>query len=147
MVKTRVIKKLSFVALMLTSVFLLSGCIKNITPLPQEERYKYINQMEEALELETAGEVGTKTYDDGDGVFTRSYMRTTVTSVEAYPIMRERLNDLGLPGACEEGSKELSMVCIIGQVNIEIGRASTEAETTYIIITDPYNGRNQNEEQ
>lgn len=147
MVKNRSIKKLLLVALMLASVFLLSGCfVKGIKPLPFEERYQYIHEVQKALELDTVGEVGPETYDDetSGGVFTKSYLKTTVRGTNTFSIVKERIIKLS-QNECEESSSGLTMTCPIGQIVVAIGKYSPEEDTVYITLTDTYSGRNQQE--
>lgn len=141
-----IMKKLFFATVIILSTLLLTGCIKNIVPLPEKESYQYIYQLEESLDLDSAGRVRTKTYDNGDGVFNIAYLTTTIIGPDAYTILRERLNKLGGEG-CQEGTNETSIVCIIGQVHVEMKRTSTDAPSVFIRIEDPYNGRNQYEEK
>lgn len=102
--------------------------------------------MENDLDLDTAGRLSTKKYDNGDGVFSIIYMQVTVIGPDAYIIVRERLNNLE-DGICEEAASETYIECYIGQVHVEMRRTSLEAPSILIRIKDPHNGRNQNEEK
>lgn len=135
-----IMKKLVFITAMMFFTLLLSGCVQGIMPLPFTERYQNIHQTEEALELDTAGEVSEKIYDDNDGVFNESYIKMEVTGSEAYSIVVDHLKKI-TTNPCRENRDDLALECSVGQVRVQLTRDSLESPVVYIKISDAYGGR------
>lgn len=140
MISPHVSKKLASVLLVIATAIPLSGCVKGATPLPYAQRYQYIHQTEEALDLDTAGEVGEKIYDDNDGVFNESYIKTEVVGSETYSIVNERLKNIAT-ASCRDDNDQLVLECGVGQVLVKMQRDSLESPIVYIKISDRYSGQ------
>lgn len=57
------------IAIAVMALFL-SGC--QYAPLPKEQRYQFINEVKDAVDLPSAGEIVSESYDKNDGILSPS---------------------------------------------------------------------------
>jgi hypothetical protein len=124
-------------ALTLSGMTLLSGCGGGFTALPDEERYQYVNEIKDAVDLGTVGEVTLGGYDTGDGVFSPSHYTVRIEGdTTSFTTLKERVADL--PGVeCRDAGNQIS--CHLGQADIVVTKITEKA--VVISITDVYGGR------
>jgi hypothetical protein len=136
---TKLLPKIALSVGAIATVLALSGCIKGLTPLPDAERYQYVNQVKEDLDYKAAGEVIKENYDNSDGVFGVSYFEATVKGPEAFDTLRAKLQLLATK-PCNP-ILETSIGCYVGQVDVALFGNREQANFR---ITDANNGRNPN---
>jgi len=124
----------------LGGVLVLSGCAQ-LTSLPDEERYQYINQVKDDLGYADTGKVVREQYDTGDGVFSPSFFYTEIEG----PTTFDRLTETSQELATQQCNLlvDIQTRCDVGQVSILISRDSLEDTSITLKITDASNGRNQ----
>lgn len=143
MIKILPVKRtLIFIATIIGTATIVSGCsyIKDITPLPDGQRYKYINEVVEAVDLDTAGTIVGGGYDNGDGVFDPSLYRVDIEGEATYDLLNTRLK--AIPDIkCQDSAKKVQTSCILGQVDITLIRDTTETQEVQFQLTDVFSGR------
>jgi hypothetical protein len=131
-----VIGGLIALSLSFSSWLLNSGFI----PLPDEERYQYIDEIKDKLDYESSGEVLKARYDNGDGVFSPSFFMAEVESAEAYAILTERTQSL--PNVTCSLTLPIQTRCDVEGVVIQITNVDSNHPKSVILeITDTSNGR------
>ena len=141
MYRTSKIKQVAVAATIgLGGMLVLSGC-EQLSSLPDEERYKYVNQVKEDLDYASSGEISRERYDTGDGVFSPSFFYSELEGDTSFDILTQRLQSL--PDVdCEALVTEQSR-CYIGRVEVKITRIGVSK--TALQITDSSNGRTSDE--
>jgi hypothetical protein len=128
-------KKLLFIFILISSMTFLNGC-----SLPTAQRYKYINEVKDALELETAGKLISGEYDKNSGTIEPSYYKAIIEGKETYTTLDTRLKNI--PGINCRSHNERQTTCDSGQVEIFLSRKDNTSTSNYILINDAYSGRN-----
>lgn len=134
-----IFKKILSVFILSTFALTTSGCVQGIFPLPTEQRYQYIHEVRDDLDLKTAGTILEEKYDDSDGVFNRSYLNIILEGEDALKTIKNRAFSIS-NADCDE-FKDGTITCLIGQVDLNIGYSASNQNEVYINITDPFNGR------
>lgn len=90
-VKKRKIMGVSLIALI--GVTSLTGCnvIKDLKPLPDEQRYHYIDRVLSDIDYQNIGEVTFEEKDNGDGVFAPSYKRIGIKGSDVFEKIAKKL--------------------------------------------------------
>lgn len=117
------------------AVTLLSGC-GQLTPLPDKERYQYIDGALADLDYESAGQIKSFIKDNGDGVFAPSVKLAVYSNDDAYDTLADRL--LSLPNADCGGNSGRQILCSYGQVTVHIAKSEDEVKLS---LTDTLGGR------
>jgi hypothetical protein len=131
----------SAIAVGLGGLFLLSGC-GQYAPLPDEERYQYINQVKDDLDYEDSGKVLKSEYDKGDGVFSPSVFYAEIQGSETYSTLSNELQNLP-EVKCDAASAEQTR-CSIGQADVTITKLDGLDNIVALRILDSFSGRNPN---
>jgi hypothetical protein len=126
-------------ALVLTGITLLSGCGSGIITLPDGERYQYVNEVKNAVELETSGEIVEGYYDNGDGVFSPSTYRAVVKGENSFDTLVTRVEEL--PGTDCRDAQPIQLKCTFNHVSISVTRESENSNVVRFSVIDTYNGR------
>lgn len=116
----------------------LSGC-GDLRSLPDEERYQFINQVKDGVDLPSAGEIITQSYDNGDGVFSPSVYQAQLKGDTTYQKLKERIVTLSDVKDCITDETETN--CKRGHVDIFVGKSRESSGKVFLRITDKYNGR------
>jgi len=129
----------------LGGVLVLSGCgvLEQAKPLPDKERYQFINEVKDGLRYKEAGEIVSEQYDTADGVFAPSYFYAEVKSEDAFDLLTGKAEELATR-QCDALSPTQTR-CSSGQVNIQITRETTEDLSVILEIVDAYSGRTPDE--
>jgi len=122
----------------LGGMLVLSGCTQ-LSSLPNEERYQYINQVKDELDYAATGQIIKEQYDSGDGVFSPSFFYVEVEG----PATFDRLTETSKELATRQCNllADIQTKCDVGQVSILISRDSIEDTSITLKITDASNGR------
>jgi hypothetical protein len=141
-------KIFAVVVLGLVGAFTLSGCwmsnvIEQSQPLPDEERYQFINEAKDGLRYKEAGEVVSEQYDTADGVFAPSYFYAEVKGEDAFDLLTARARELATR-QCDALSPTQTR-CSSGQVDIRLTRESTEDLFVTVEVIDGDSGRTPSE--
>ena len=120
-------------------MLLLTGCGK-FFPLPDRERYQFINQALEAIDYKTAGEITLERKDKGDGLVSPSFYAVLYEGQSAYPILVERMRS-NSDIECPDYVSEIDTRCMLGTTNIEVNWLEEE-NLTMLKVIDRYSGRN-----
>lgn len=117
----------------------LSGC--QYAPLPKEERYQFINEVKDAVDLSSAGEIVSESYDRNEGVLSASGYKAEAKGQGIYETVNKRIQ--AIPGIkdCRDNPDQLT--CRYGQVDITLSKYPAE-EKVYFMIVDSSSGRTTN---
>lgn len=129
----------------LIGVSTLGGCgvLEQAKPLPDKERYQFINEVKDGLRYKEAGEVVSEQYDTADGVFAPSYFYAEVKSEDAFDFLTARAEELATR-QCDALSPTKTK-CSSGQVDIKLTRDSSEDLFVTVEVIDAYSGRTPDE--
>jgi hypothetical protein len=129
----------------LGGVLVLSGCgvLEQAKPLPDKERYQFINEVKDGLRYTEAGEVVSEQYDSADGVFAPSYFRAEVKGEDAFDFLTARAEELATR-QCDALSPTKTK-CSSGQVDIKLTRDSSEDLFVTVEVIDADSGRTPDE--
>ena len=125
------------IAIAVMALFL-SGC-GQLKALPDEQRYQFINQVKNELDLASAAEIASESYDNGDGVFSPSVYQAELKGDTAYLKLKERIVNLSEVKDCI--TDEIQTTCRRGQADIFLGKSRESSGKVFLKITDKYNGR------
>jgi len=119
----------------------LSGCsqLKQLSPLPDEQRYHFINEVRGDLDYASSGDVVTKRYDYGDGVFSPSFFFAEIEGVSTFDELTERLKSLD-NAECSTFAV-IQTACSVGQVDVTINHDDENDTSVVLKITDIHSGR------
>lgn len=130
------VKKILGIGLISVTALSLSGC--GLIPLPDEERYSRINQIKNAIDLESAGSIIKEEYS-GDGVWSGSSYSVTIRGNDSFKkISSQLLSAVDSPDSCAVTSNSIS--CISN--NNPTATMSTDGEITSLNLNDTLGGRN-----
>lgn len=123
----------------------LSGCTpgKGFIPLPDKERYQFINKVKDDMDYASAGKVISKTYDNNDGVFNASYFVAHLEGDNSFEVLSERAKKVS-DNSCHTSPAPAvgdQTYCSVGQVDIKVYRETTETDKVRLSISDPFSGR------
>lgn len=130
------------ISLGLTTI--LSGC-QGLMPLPDKERYQFINKVKDDMDYASAGKVIRKGYDNNDGVFNASYFSTDIEGSNTYDVLSTRLKELS-NNKCYNSPAPATgdqTYCSIGHVEIKVYRESSEINKVRLVISDSLSGRSE----
>jgi hypothetical protein len=137
-------KSVVTLAIGIGGLLLFNGCA-GLSPLPDEKRYQFINQVKDGLDYASAGEVIEERYDNGDGVFSPSSFYVEVKGDKAFTILSERLQSL--PNVdCSTLVSEQSR-CNVGQAYVTISNFAESGNVTSVDISDSSSGRNSDNDK
>lgn len=132
MVKTRQILPIVVVALSL------SGCGQYKT-LPTEKRYQYIDQIKNAVDINSAGAIINGEYDYNSGPLAPSKYRVEIEGKDSYQLLTHRIKELPETKGCIESKVEFS--CHNGQVDIFVTKSgSSESPAAVFELIDLSSG-------
>lgn len=120
----------------------LSGC-QALSPLPDKERYQFINKVKDDMNYSSAGKVIRETYDNNDGVFNASYFSTDIQGIDSYDILSNRLKKLS-NNKCYNSPAPATgdqTYCSVGQVEVKVYRENSETNKVRLVISDSLSGR------
>jgi len=120
----------------LGGMLVLSGCTQ-LSSLPDEERYQYINQVKEDLNYSETGEVISERYDNGDGVFSPSFFYSELEGDTSFNLLTQKLQTLSNVN-CETLVTEQTR-CSVERIEVKITKI--DVKTTALQITDSSDGR------
>ena len=133
------------ITLGLIGVSTLGGCgvLEQAKPLPDKERYQFINEVKDGLRYKEAGEVVSEQYDSADGVFAPSYFRAEVKGEDAFDFLTVRAEELATR-QCDTLTSTQTR-CSSGQVDIRLTRDSSEDLFVTVEVIDGDSGRTPDE--
>jgi hypothetical protein len=127
-------------ALALSGITLLSGCgITSLVPLPDEERYQYINEVVDIVEPTSSGEVIKNGKDAGDGVFSPSSRWLILAGIEPFDVLSERIQKIPNIDCQYLGKEEIR--CRYGRTDVSVTKNFPNEGETYFKVLDTSNGR------
>ena len=129
----------------LIGVSTLGGCgvLEQAKPLPDKERYQFINEVKDGLHYTEAGEVVSEQYDTADGVFAPSCFYAEVKGEDAFDLLTGKTEELATR-QCDALSPTQTK-CSSGQVDIKLTRDSSEDLFVTVEVIDAYSGRTPDE--
>ena len=134
-------RKIGILLLLISGIFLFTGCIfQELSPLPDSERYKRINEVVDSLEIDEAGKITFQKYDTGDGVFSPSFVYFQIEGKYSFKNLTRKLQSV--PEIECSLIIETQVKCSVKQVNIEITRDDKKVNSlTHLKIIDITNGK------
>jgi len=125
----------------LSIMAMLSGCTlgKGLTPLPDKERYHFINEVKDDLDYKSSGKVISERYDKGDGVFSPSFFKAEIIGEKSFTILSDKLKNRSDSKCAYLGTNQTR--CSLGQVDITIARKDASARKIIFEVTDIHSGR------
>lgn len=121
---------------------ILSGC-QGLMPLPDKERYQFINKVKDDMDYASAGKVIRETYDNNDGVFNASYFVVRLEGDNSFEILSERAKKVS-DDTCHTSPSPATgdqTYCSVGQVDIKVYRENSETDKVRLSISDSFSGR------
>ncbi len=115
----------------------LSGCLPK--PLPDEERYQYINNVLETIDYQTVGDIVEEEIDDGDGILSPSYKIIRYGNDGSFEELEKRLK--ASSDTCKGDRKIGQINCSYPHVNVDVFHSGKPNIESYIYITDSSSGR------
>jgi hypothetical protein len=115
----------------------LSGC-GQYKALPTEERYQFINQVKDGVDLPSAGEVTSESYDNGEGLMSPSWFKAEIKGEQVFETLRSRIKGISGVSDCRDTMRQLT--CRKGQVDIFLAKSTTEPKAEFI-LNDSSSGR------
>lgn len=133
----RIIKIVGIVGASLLLATSLSGCMPK--PLPDEERYQYIDNVLKTIDYQTVGNIVEEEVDDGDGILSPSYKIIRYGNSGAFEELEKRLKSSS--DTCR-GNREIGQInCSYPRVNVDAFYSKKTNIESYIYITDGSSGR------
>lgn len=114
------------------------AAVQHLSPLPTEQRYQFINQVKDGVDLPSAGEIVKQSYDRNEGVLSPSSFRAEVAGEKTFEILKNRI--IQTPGVRNCIEVKTQLTCRNGQVDIFLASYSTEPKVEFI-LTDSSSGR------
>jgi hypothetical protein len=130
------VQRMTFVLAILGLTVILGGCTQ-LSSLPDEERYQYINQTKNKIDYASAGEVIDEGYDNGDGVFESSGFYAKVEGTDSFESLTNQVKML--PDVTCQTFVDSQTRCRLDRVSIEINKNPSGITDLYLI--DSSNGR------
>lgn len=128
------------ISLGLTTI--LSGC-QGLMPLPDKERYQFINKVKDDMDYSSAGKASGGHYDNNDGVFNPSYFVVNIKGENSFDVLSERAKKLS-HDKCYNSPRPAvgdQTWCVVGQVDIKVYRETSETDKILLSISDSFSGR------
>lgn len=129
-------KAIGLSGVMILFALSLTGC--GMSPLPDSERYQYINQVMNDVDYENAGEIVEETTDNGDGIFTPSHKKVQYKGNKTFYKLSDTLKSLENYD-CAGGETQIS--CTRGRVSVSVSISRKNPIDTYFTISDALGGR------
>jgi hypothetical protein len=130
----------------LSAVAILSGCTpgKGLTPLPDKERYQFIDEVKDDLDYKSSGKVISEQYDNNDGVFNPSSFVVELQGADSFEILSKRAKNLSHNKCYSSPSPATGEQtwCKVGQVSIKVFRENVKTDKVLLSIADSLSGRN-----
>lgn len=119
----------------------LSGCAG---PLPDEQRYQFINHVKDAVDPASAGTITSGGYDDGDGVWASSYYSANIEGESVYETIRDRMTAIPNVRDCSEHEDlgETMTSCYLGEISFTVSKETQSKSTALFSVLDTSSGRN-----
>jgi len=135
----------SLFVILFTTVFVPANkFVKELTPLPDEQRYSLIDKVLSDIDYQNIGKVTSEVKDEGDGVFVASYKRISYDDPEVFDKIAKKLanpEDKNTNYTCEY-SKEIENIdqynCTYYGTVISMGKGPGG---TSIEVSDSSSGR------
>lgn len=123
---------------------ILSGC-QALSPLPDRERYQFINKVKDDIDYASAGKVIEEHYTKTDGVFNPSAFVVNIQGDNSFDILSERAKKLSNNNCFNSPAPTVGdqTYCSIGHVEITVYRKNEKTDKTQLVISDPSNGRSE----
>lgn len=120
----------------------LSGC-QALSPLPDKERYQFINKVKDDMDYASAGKVIEEHYTKTDGVFNPSAFVVNIQGDNSFDILSERAKKLSNNNCFNSPAPTVGdqTYCSIGQVDITVYRKTSDTDKTLVGISDDLSGR------
>jgi len=130
------VQRMMFILAILGLTVSLGGCTQ-LSSLPDEERYQYINQAKSKIDYASAGEVTDEGYDNGDGVFESSGFYAKIEGTDAFESLTNQVKML--PDITCQTLVDSQTRCKLDRISIEINKKPSGTTDLYLI--DSSNGR------
>lgn len=124
---------------------MLSGCTpgKGLTPLPDKERYQFINAVKDDLDYKSSGKVISEHYDNNDGVFNPSFFVVKLEGAGSFDKLSQKAKELS-NNKCHSSPRPTTgeqTWCTIGQVDVTVFRENAQTNRVRLSISDSLSGR------
>lgn len=129
----------------LSIMAMLSGCTpgKGLTPLPDKERYQFINEVKDDLDYKSTGKVISERYDNNDGVFNPSFFVVELQGAKSFDKLSQKVKKLS-NNKCHSSPRPATgeqTWCTIGQVSVKVFRENAQTDNVRLSISDSLSGR------
>lgn len=123
---------------------ILSGC-QGILPLPDKERYQFINKVKDDMDYASAGKIVEEHYTDTDGVFNASAFVVNIEGDDSFDVLSNRIKKMSNDNCFNSPAPAIGdqTYCSIGHVKITVYRETSESDKIQLVISDPSNGRSK----
>lgn len=126
---------------MATTSLTLTGCMG---PLPDEQRYQFINHVKGAVDPASFGTITSDGYDDGDGVWASSSYAANIEGDSAYETIRDRMIAIPNVKNCDESeNRGVTMTsCYLGGISLTVSKETQSKTAALFTVLDTSSGRN-----